>query len=177
MGARGGATEQENIVPETAATALDLYPGWETYQTRLIQALEPLTEQQLRLRTADGLRGVGETCRHIIGARARWCRYVLGLGDQTTEGLANWDDRAMPERSAAELVAGLRSSWEVLRTALTRWTANDLAVLIPNNHPSKEEPAEFSRAWVIWHLIEHDLHHSGEITEILGAHGLPGVDL
>jgi len=30
---------------------------------------------------------------------------------------------------------------------------------------------------VIWHLIEHDLHHGGEIALTLGLHGLAAPDL
>ncbi len=39
------------------------------------------------------------------------------------------------------------------------------------------EPASFTRRWVIWHLIEHDLHHGGEISLTLGIHGLAAPDL
>jgi uncharacterized damage-inducible protein DinB len=35
----------------------------------------------------------------------------------------------------------------------------------------------FTRQWVVWHLIEHDLHHGGEISLILGSNGLTGLDL
>jgi uncharacterized damage-inducible protein DinB len=27
-------------------------------------------------------------------------------------------------------------------------------------------------AWVVWHVLEHDLHHGGEITRMLDLHGL-----
>jgi uncharacterized damage-inducible protein DinB len=30
---------------------------------------------------------------------------------------------------------------------------------------------------VVWHLIEHDVHHTGEMSIILGSHGVPGLDL
>jgi uncharacterized damage-inducible protein DinB len=30
---------------------------------------------------------------------------------------------------------------------------------------------------VIWHLMEHDLHHGGEISQVLGSHGIPALDL
>jgi hypothetical protein len=30
---------------------------------------------------------------------------------------------------------------------------------------------------VVWHLIEHDLHHGGEVSLILGMHGLGAPDL
>jgi uncharacterized damage-inducible protein DinB len=34
-----------------------------------------------------------------------------------------------------------------------------------------------TRQWIIWHLIEHDLHHGGELFYTLGAHGLRVPDL
>jgi hypothetical protein len=33
------------------------------------------------------------------------------------------------------------------------------------------------RKWVIWHLLEHDLHHGGELSFVLGMHGLAAPDL
>ncbi|GER91949.1 hypothetical protein KDW_61110 [Dictyobacter vulcani] len=34
-----------------------------------------------------------------------------------------------------------------------------------------------TRQWVIWHLIEHDLHHGGELSFVLGAHNISAIDL
>ena len=39
------------------------------------------------------------------------------------------------------------------------------------------EHYSFTRQWVIWHLIEHDLHHGGEISLTLGAHELTAIDI
>ena len=39
------------------------------------------------------------------------------------------------------------------------------------------EPDTITRPWVIWHLIEHDLHHGGEISLTLGANGISGLSL
>ncbi len=49
------------------------------------------------------------------------------------------------------------------------------ATTYPGEPP--EEPARITRPWVIWHLIEHDLHHGGEVSLTLGTHGLaaPGL--
>jgi hypothetical protein len=33
------------------------------------------------------------------------------------------------------------------------------------------------RGWVAWHVMEHDLHHAGEISQILGTKGLSGLGL
>jgi hypothetical protein len=39
------------------------------------------------------------------------------------------------------------------------------------------ETATLSRRWVIWHLLEYDLHHDGELLLTLGMHGLPTPDI
>jgi uncharacterized damage-inducible protein DinB len=30
---------------------------------------------------------------------------------------------------------------------------------------------------VVWHLIEHDLHHGGELSLTLGMHGVAAPDI
>ncbi|HEU0028522.1 MAG TPA: DinB family protein [Ktedonobacterales bacterium] len=162
---------------DSMASGLDFYQGWERYQDLLIQAISDLTPEQLNYRTADHLRSIGETVRHIIGARARWLHFVLGFDGPALVELGRWDRDDMPERTSQELTEGLRSSWAVLRDALAGWTSADLAVMVPNVDPDPGEPEEFTRQWVIWHLIEHDLHHGGEITQTLGTQGLSGADI
>jgi hypothetical protein len=46
-------------------------------------------------------------------------------------------------------------------------------------HDTDEDGEEetFTRQWVIWHLIEHDVHHGGEISFALGMHGLAAINL
>jgi uncharacterized damage-inducible protein DinB len=39
------------------------------------------------------------------------------------------------------------------------------------------EPSLITRQWVIWHLIEHDLHHGGEISLTMGMYRLKAPDL
>lgn len=162
---------------EHATGIMGLYPGWDAYQELLVNAISPLTSQQLALRPASHLRTIGENCRHIIGARARWCFLAMGIGDETFATFARWDSPDMPERSAAELASGLRESWHVLRDALTRMTPADLDRTVPNNDPEPGEPEVFTFGWIMWHLIEHDIYHGGEISLILGMHGLSGLNL
>jgi uncharacterized damage-inducible protein DinB len=164
---------------EQSPTLLDIYQGWEHYQELLVKALAPLTPDQLALRPAPHLRSIQEDVRHIIGARVRWCHQVLGLGadDEVYTVLGRWDRKDMPERSASELVSGLRDSWQVLRDALKSWTTADLSYQIPNTDPDPGDPETFTRQWVLWHLIEHDMHHGGEVSQLLGMHHLSAPDL
>lgn len=162
---------------EHSTGALTLYPGWDAFQELLVRAIAPLTQEQLALRPAPHLRSVEENCLHIIGARARWCHHMMGIGDETFAAFGGWDRPGMPERSATELVTDLQDSWHVLRDALTRMTVANLDDTFPNTDPDPGEPEVFTRGWILWHLIEHDIYHGGEISVTLGMHRLPGLDL
>ncbi len=169
--------DKGNDLTDSMTNSREVYRGWDTYHDHLIQAISPLTPEQVSYRTTGSLRSVGEICRHIIGARARWCEQALGLDGDTLGALGQWDARDAPERSATELVEGLRASWAVLWDALGSWTVADLAYTIPNTDRAPGEPEIFTRQWVVWHLIEHDLHHGGEVSLILGSRGLSGLDI
>jgi uncharacterized damage-inducible protein DinB len=50
---------------------------------------------------------------------------------------------------------------------LARWSPADMRQTF-----GSEEDGEASRAWAVWHVLEHDLHHGGEISLTLGMHGI-----
>jgi uncharacterized damage-inducible protein DinB len=156
-------TEPQPLVPS-------IYSGWHTYQTLLIKALTPLSTEHLALRAAPSLRSIGEIATHMIGARARWFYQLMGEGGDEFAALSTWGRQGMPTRSAAELVHGLESTWQGMQDAIACWTPDDWRQTYPGEEP--DEPATITRPWVIWHLIEHDLHHGGEISLTLGMHGL-----
>ncbi len=111
----------------------------------------------------------------MIGARARWFYQLMGEGGEPFAGLAQWDRKNMPERSAAEIVAGLEATWQGMQAAIQRWSPEEWQKTYPGEDGSEPDP--ITRPWVIWHLIEHDLHHGGEISLTLGMHRLPAPDL
>lgn len=149
-----------------------IFAGWEVYQASLIKALQPLEPEQLALRAAPDLRTVGEIVRHIIGARSRW--FGNWVGEEFAD-YATWDRRGSPERSPAELARGLEATWLGMHSAIARWTPEEWAETYPGEYP--DDPEVITRHWVIWHLIEHDLHHGGEISLTLGTHAIPALDL
>jgi uncharacterized damage-inducible protein DinB len=152
-----------------------VYEGWHRYQSALLKALRSLEPDQLTLRAAPHLRSVGEIARHMVGARARWFQSLVGDEGEEFAILGKWDRRGAPERSAEELVSGLERSWQVMQDAIKRWSREDWEQTYSGEDDS--EPDVFTRRWVIWHLIEHDLHHGGEVSLTLGTHGVRAVDL
>ncbi len=152
-----------------------IYDGWHTYQTELIKALAPLTGEQLRLTSSDEMRSVGAIATHIVKTRAGWFYFDLEEQDSTFKEILDWQADDPRSRTAAELVTGLETTWAIMQTIIAGWTADQWAKTFTAEDDYGKW--EFSRAWVIWHLIEHDLHHGGELSITLGAHGLKGVQL
>jgi uncharacterized damage-inducible protein DinB len=90
--------------------------------------------------------------------------------------IGSWDRKEAPARSASELVSGLKQTMQLIQECLARWTPADLEYVFEGTHPQYGDYS-LSRQWVIWHVIEHDLHHGGEVSFMLGMHGLTAPDL
>jgi uncharacterized damage-inducible protein DinB len=165
--------------------------GWAGYQRLLVGAIEPLTVEQLSSRTAPFQWAVWQLASHMAGSRAYWFHDQLGEGDDATRDMfrvewttvpdlpledAGWEDDERHPRTAAELVEAFERTWEMIDEPLRRWTAEDLLVEFSRTRRNGEVQT-FTRTWVVWHLIEHDLHHGGEISQILGTNGIAAPEL
>ena len=160
---------------DTNITLAMMTEGWQTYQRELSKALAPLSTEQLALRAAPHLRSIGELACHMIAARAGWYHDVLREGDDAFEAISYWDVPDSPTRSANEIVNGFTLSWQVIQEALARYTPTDLQVVF--EYVLNGQTYMYARGWVVWHVIEHDLHHGGEIGYSLGMHGLQAPDI
>lgn len=164
---------------ENQFSLFSFYKGWDVYQQLLINSIEPLTPEQLALRAAPHLWSVAQLAEHIISARIGWFHNWMGEGSSDLALISGWEDEE-EVRTTAELVAGLKTSWQMIEEALTRWTPADLEPTFKCPYPREEgqpERSPRSRQWIIWHVLEHDIHHGGELSLILGVHGLAALDL
>jgi uncharacterized damage-inducible protein DinB len=150
------------------------YEGWDRYDDLLVDAIGNLTDEQLMLRAAPSLRPVWTLAAHIIGTRIGWFHGVMGVAVNlpNLEDMETWDEDGQPARSGAELAKGLRDTWAMIAECLNDWTPDALDQIFTSHRG-----AQRSRQWIIWHVIEHDLHHGGELFFTLGMHGLPTPDL
>jgi hypothetical protein len=71
----------------------------------------------------------------------------------------------------AELAQGLDRTWQFMAECLARWSPADMHQTFPDDWDGTH--VDLSRAWVVWHVLEHDLHQSGELSLTLGMHELP----
>jgi uncharacterized damage-inducible protein DinB len=157
------------------------YGGWRKYHGRLVDAIRALSDDQLALRAAPGKWPIWAIAGHTAGARVYWlCGVFKESGAVSTpftdpiSGIG-WEDDENTPRSADELVGALESSWKIVEGCLERWTTSML-----NDEYTREiggKTQTHTRQSVLMRLLTHDAFHSGEISQILGAHGLPEIDL
>jgi uncharacterized damage-inducible protein DinB len=164
-------------VTEQQLSLAPFYAGWDVYQQHLVAAIAPLTPEQLALYSSPHTWSVGMTATHIIAVRVGWFHMWMGAGKAELAALGAWDEEGQPVRSAVELVTGLDMTWQMIQDALANFTPADLAHTFQSPYPGGENRPRHSRQWIIWHVLEHDIHHGGELSAILGAHGLVAVDL
>lgn len=153
-------------------TLAPFYDGWEAFNRLLVRAVAPLTPDRLELRVAPNERAAAEIAAHIVGARARWFHAALGEDGSDLEQFSTWGIEGSAPLNAAELEIGLETTWRHIAASLARWTPSDLSATITTRHGDQR-----TRQWVIWHVLEHDLFHGGELSLTLGAHGVAGLDL
>lgn len=188
---------------------LPFYAGWGTYNRRLVAAIAPLDQAQLALRATPHHWTIGMYVTHIVANRAWWFHARMGEGGDDLTALELWalgvcEAGVDPEHTAAELVAGLEKTWQMIEQALARLTPADLEQVFPplgqaerERHTKLVEPAlqpyaqmwldatarsgqvrpAISRRQIIWDILEHDIHHGSEISTTLGIHGLPVVEM
>ena len=161
---------------QTPSTLEVIYENWRGYQEKLRDCIAPLTDEQLVLQPGPRMWPLGQMVQHIISVRAGWFSGTLQEDDAAMSAYMEWGQRDSPARSAAELARGLDETWAFIEARLQRWTPDDCARTFPDEAEDGEVYA-VSRSWVIYHVLEHDLHHGGEVSLILGMNGLRAPDL
>jgi uncharacterized damage-inducible protein DinB len=162
-------------VEQTQTTLEVIYDNWREYSGRLRNAIAPLTNEQLRLQPAPHMWPVQQMVQHIVSVRAGWFSGTLQDSDPAMGAYMEWGQRESPPRSPAELVRGLDETWAFIEARLKWWLPEDCAQTFPDEYDG--QVWQVSRSWVIYHVMEHDLHHGGEISMILSMHGVKGVDI
>ncbi len=161
---------------EDTSTLTTYYTIWKRYQEHIKVVLTPLPAEQLALRAAPHLRSIGENAMHIIGTRIGW--FIQTLGEEFDEEMGAYlkrNEGALQQGAlvltAAELAQGLDLTWQLIADCLARWSPDDMQQTFPDEEDGKQ--IYLSRAWVVGHVMEHDMHHGGELSFTLGMYGVP----
>lgn len=159
----------------------EAFPDWTQHASRIRDAVAGLTADLLALQAGPDHAPIWALAAHVASTRVYWlCGVFREPGAEGTpfpdplngEG---WEDDLSRPRSAEELAWALDSSFEVVRGVLDRWTMDDLGLTAGRRWGDTVQV--HTRGSVLNRLFSHDAFHAGEISQLLGLHGIGSIDL
>jgi uncharacterized damage-inducible protein DinB len=157
------------------------YDRWPQYDRRLTEVVVAMTDEQLAIRPSPSRWPIWATVGHTAAARVYWlCGILHEPGAEATPwpdplADAGWEDDLGHPRSAPELAGALHTTWAIIDRVLDRWTPEMLAEEVERSYG--DERQVHSRASILQRLLTHEAYHCGELSQTLGIHGLPQIDL
>ena len=157
------------------------YETWPQYNRRLRELVAPMTEEQLAIRPAPDLLPIWAIVGHTVAMRAYWLCDVVGeLGAESTpfwdgSAVIDWADDLENPRSARELVGAVDTTFALIERCLDGWTPDMLTDRIERRYADTVQV--HTRASILLRLLTHEAYHCGELSQTLGIHGLPQIDL
>jgi hypothetical protein len=139
-----------------------------------------MTEEQLAVKPSEDGWPIWATVGHTANGRVYWlCDIVGEPGADTTPFPAGWtegweDDLSHPRR-AEELVHALDSTFAIIEDCLDRWSPEMIDDEIEREFGGSVQI--HTRSSILQRLFSHEAYHCGELSQTLGIHELPQIDL
>ena len=140
----------------------ELYPHWETRTNRILQSLETRTPYELEYKFHPNMRSLGNLYRHIIAAEIYWMEDVVG---ERGKNFSELDEKEFYNSKT------ILDEWQSVRNRsqeiVKPYSLSDLkkTFLTP-----RKKSVELS--YILWHVVEHEIHHSGQISAMLRAQNI-----
>ncbi|MGE0598035.1 MAG: DinB family protein [Dehalococcoidia bacterium] len=158
------------------------YNLWPVYNRQLIEAIRPLSPNEVRLAPGPERWPLWAVAGHLACQRVFWLADFAGVpGKESTPFLdaasnCPGDDDLENVLEADRLVRALETTFVLIERCLDSWTIESLSEEIVRNWPNGETWRR-ERGNVIQRVFAHDLSHIAEMNETLAAAGRPAVNL
>ena len=146
--------------------AVEMYRHWDAAHSELVDALSRLTDEQLDFFPGEGFRTIGDVARHMIDAEAGWVDLVV-LGKEVT--WPEYPKERLPtvESILAEMDRVHAATRELLEEHDVQWLSET----------TQYAGETYILDWVFWHILDHEIHHRGEIFLMMGLIGVEVPDI
>lgn len=149
--------------------AAEYFDHWDKVWRDLLRGVSVFREQDLTFQPSPHYpRSVGDILRHIINLEEGWIHYVI------QRKLDHWP----PENPGnLDSLPSLRSKMEQVHSQTEKFLSSiniddfNRIVSVPGDGTPK-------LGWILWHVLEQEIHHRGELflcLSILG-HARPDID-
>ena len=133
-----------------------------------LSTIDKFDDEELSFVPFESSMPAGQIMLHIGDAEEGWFRYVVN------RELKEWPDFDLEAYPTTESIkAQLTVIHARTEKFLETLDLNDLERTI--DMPKSDY--RLSLGWIIWHVLEHEIHHRGELSLILGMLGREGLDV
>ncbi len=144
-----------------------IFNHWEQVRADLLTTIDKFSEEELTFSPFSGSWPVGRIMLHIAECEDHWLHGEVRheFAPPVKYSLADY-----PTKAAIKDVLGNAHS----RTLefLDGLDEKDMDHLYQTRHGET-----FPLGWIIWHVLEHEIHHRGELSLALGILGREGLDV
>jgi uncharacterized damage-inducible protein DinB len=145
-----------------SARLRDIFSHWDVICAELIDGVGSLTQKQLDWIPPGGLSSIGDLLRHISETELWWIGNVV---------LKNFNYRDLTSTLAPNLnaiIGELQISHNYTIDLLNSKTVDCLN----ETYRIPEISQSYSLGWILWHTIEHEMRHRGQIFLLMRLQGI-----
>ena len=146
--------------------AKELFGHWNEVRSGLLAALDKITDAQLDFAPREGLWSLRETVVHIAGTEDGWLRHFTAN---------RWHEHA-PQAADFPTINTLKellAQQHAITEAQFAIDADETLAQVCQLPYGAQE----TMGWAVWHVLEHEIHHRGEIFLMLGLMGIEAPDV
>jgi uncharacterized damage-inducible protein DinB len=148
--------------------ATEVFSHWQPVRADLLTTIDRFDDAELTYRPFAKSWPAGQIMLHIADAEDGWFRYIV------TRELSTWPrEHSLAKYPTVTAIKGVLTEIHARTEAyLETVDMRDLERVLTT--PWGES---VTLVWVIWHVLEHEIHHRGELSLILGLLGHEGLDV
>ncbi len=145
------------------------FSNYFTVRAEMLKAVENLTQEQLDWIPANYKNSVGKLLSHIADCEFFWIREIA------TREFAEPDySQFKNARTLPHIQALLEEQEDVFAAFMDREETGDWDTVF---YEGKKAGEKFSKRWLVWHVVEHQARHRGQIFMLMSMQGLDVPDV
>lgn len=146
-----------------------LLTRWPSVRLGLLEIVDGFVDKDLSYVPVSGGWSVGRIMLHISSAAEYWLHSgILSTTNTYQAGKARLINYPTIEAIKAYLASEHEMTIALLKNFdVDRW----------ENLYKYPDGYAYTPSWIFWHVLEHEIHHRGELSLILGLLGREGLDV
>ncbi len=144
-----------------------IFSHWEQVRADLLATMDKFSDHELEFVPFRGSWPVGRIMLHIAECEDHWLHALVR------------QELELPVRYSLADHSSMAAIKSVLGDAHSRTIPflNSIDEASLDQVYQSRHGEAFSLYWIIWHVVEHEIHHRGELSLALGMLGREGLDV